>query len=104
MTEPRTYVADRSGPHHVVTGQAPHHEDDCTPECPLNAASDNRGAPVGTFTVPSSDWIQQPALVTLRTAAGVSMDITSAKRVELADGSVTAMVTWEEWPTEGEEK
>lgn len=104
MTEPSIYVADKSGPHHAVLGQTPHHEDDCTPECPLNAASNNRGMPVSTFAVPASDRIQQPALVTLHPADGMSMDITSAKRVELADGSVTAMVTWEEWPTEGEEK
>lgn len=101
MTDPSIYVTGKAGPHHVVTSEPPHHEDDCIPECPLNAATDNRGAPVSTFTVPPSGQVQQPVPVTLHLSDGVSMDVTSAQRAELADGTVTALVTWEEWPREG---
>jgi hypothetical protein len=39
--------------------------------------------------------------VTIEYSSDVDVDITSAQRWENADGSVFALVMWEEWPREG---
>lgn len=42
-----------------------------------------------------------PPLVTLVQSEGVSVDVTGAERWLNPDGSVFALVTWEEWPSDG---
>ena len=40
-------------------------------------------------------------LVTIEQRSGADVDVASAERWENADGSVFALVVWEEWPRDG---
>jgi hypothetical protein len=39
--------------------------------------------------------------ITIEPNNGINVDLTNAERWENADGSVFALVTWEEWPHDG---